>query len=369
MPYHLPTAITFGDGCLRELRSALVGDDRIALFATDRTQKALGNTLEELLAGKTVQRWNRISPEPPPKELFAAAAWLKETQPDAVVAIGGGSVMDLAKAAAFCATQAGTLESILAGLPESPLPPMRTIAVPTTAGTGSEVTPFVVFWDHETKQKYSFAHDLLYPAVALVDPELTSSMPPHVTACTGMDAFTQACEAYWNVHHNPTSDAFALEAVRLIEPTLPAAVADGSDVHARHDMMLGSLTAGKAFSNTRTAACHSISYPMTLHYAVPHGQAVGVTLPEVLRLNATAMEKERTEQFCAGFGASSIEEVCDRIRTMMTASGLKTRLSELGIDEQGIEIIVREGFTVGRMGNNPYAFTQETLRDMLKRIA
>jgi len=182
-----------------------------------------------------------------------------------------------------------------------------------------------------------------------------------------MDAFTQACEAYWNVNHNPTSDEHALEAVSLILPNLPQAVADAQDKEARHAMMLGSLRAGQAFSNTRTAACHSISYPMTIRYGVTHGQAVGITLPSVLVLNAEA-EPERVESFCTALGVGTMEEAADRIRDMMIASGLKIRLSDLGIDAQGIDHIVEKGFTPERMGNNPYSFTSESLHDMLSTI-
>lgn len=365
--YFLPTHVTFGEGTFNTLTKTVGDAERIAVFASPRTFKSLEGRLRELLAGKEVLLYDKISPEPPPRELEAAAVWLKNEKPDTVVAIGGGSVMDLTKAAAFCAMQVGQLEHILANVPDVPHDPIRTICIPTTAGTGSEVTPFVVFWDHQAKKKYAMAHTLLYPTEAIVDPELTNSMPSAVTASTGMDAFTQACEAYWNKNHNPTSDAFALEAVRLILPALPKAVRDGSDKNARHDMMLGSLKAGQAFSNTRTAACHSISYPMTLHFGVTHGQAVGITLPEVLRLDEAVMP-ERVPPFCKALGVTTMEEAVGSIRTMMRASGIKTRLSELGIEEKDLDLIVREGFTPERMGNNPFVFDAASLRAMLLRL-
>lgn len=365
--YSLPTRITFGEGTFATLRGRVKDGERVAVFASKRTFAVLDSRLTELLSGCEVLRYDKISPEPPPSELEAAASWLKKEKPDCVVAIGGGSVMDLTKAAAFCAMQVELLEYLLANMPDVPQKPIRTIAIPTTAGTGSEVTPFVVFWDHASKKKYAMAHTLLYPSEAIVDPELTYSMPPAVTAHTGMDAFTQACEAYWNKNHNPTSDAYALEAIALILSALPKAVAKGADTKARHDMMLGSLRAGQAFSNTRTAACHSISYPMTLHYGVAHGQAVGITLPDVLLLDEPVMP-ERAKDFCVALGAKNMTDAAEKIRAMMRASGLKTRLSELGIDKAGIEIIVKEGFTPERMGNNPYAFTADSLRAMLLTI-
>jgi alcohol dehydrogenase class IV len=182
-----------------------------------------------------------------------------------------------------------------------------------------------------------------------------------------MDAFTQACEAYWNKNANPQSDIYALKAISIILSALPTAVKDGLNIKARNDMALGSVTGGLAFSNTRTTACHSISYPMSLHFGVTHGQAVGITLPEVIALNAS-VQSERSAAFCEALDVQSIEEASDVIRILMQKSGLKTRLSELGIKKEAIEIIVKEGFAPGRMENTPYTFTEDALRSLLLRI-
>jgi alcohol dehydrogenase class IV len=245
--------------------------------------------------------------------------------------------------------------------------PIPVIAIPTTAGTGSEVSPFAVFWDKTEKKKHSLMHAGLFPAEALVDPELTYSMPPAVTASAGMDAFTQACEAYWNRDHLPLSDDYALAAICRIRSALPKAVRNGDDKEARREMMLGSLEAGLAFSNTRTAACHSISYPMTAHFGVSHGQAVGITLPQVLILNAGTMP-ERAGRFLESMNSDSMDDAADKIRKMMVESGLKTRLSELKIKKEDIDLIVKEGFTPERMGNNPYVFNPESLKKLLLSI-
>lgn len=370
--YAMPTRITFGVDSLQMLPSlaSIEAAKTIKLVIGGKSLKESGHlsTILGLLAGRDVRITEGVPAEPGVSDLEREVQSLREHPVDCVLGVGGGSVLDLAKAAAFAAPQKVDPRELLKRLPAKLAPSIPFVAVPTTAGTGSEVTPWSVFWEKEEKKKYSLSHPLMFPSDALVDPELTYSMPPRVTANTGMDAFTQACEAYWNKNSNPTSDTLALESVCLILPALPKAVANGQDQSARHDMMLGSLRAGQAFSNTRTTACHSISYPMTLYFGVPHGQAVGITLPEVLLLNASVTEEARTARFLAALHSQSMEEVAEKIRAMMIQSGLKTRLSEIGINREGIETIVKQGFTPGRMENTPYAFTEDTLRKMLKSI-
>lgn len=370
--YFLPVRVTFGSGCLERLPSlaCIESAQRIVVVigGTSVHKSGAFDRLMTFLAGKDIRVINGIPPEPGLEDLERMVESFRSDPPDCIVAIGGGSVMDTAKAANFCAAQAGDPRVLLVTPPADPHRPIPLVAIPTTAGTGSEVTPFTVFWQKAEKKKFSLHHPLQYPTEALVDPLLTHSMPPAVTASTGMDAFTQACEAYWNRNHNPLSDDYALSAVRRILSALPEAVANGNDATARHEVMLGSLQAGLAFSNTRTAACHSISYPMTLHYNVMHGQAVGITLPPILERNEAEMP-DRAARFCHALGVTSVREAADAVRAMMCQCGLKTRLSELGIDDAGIDVIVKEGFTPERMGNNPYLFTADSLRQMLTEIA
>jgi alcohol dehydrogenase class IV len=195
-------------------------------------------------------------------------------------------------------------------------------------------------------------------------------MPPELTASTGMDALTQACEAYWNLNHNAASDEHALLAIALLVDALPRAVRDGRDRDVRRAVMRGSLEAGLAFSNTQTTACHGLSYAMTIHWGIPHGQAVGVTLPEVLPLNAAALAPVpgRRAAFCAAFGCATIDDVAERLRSVMRECRLATRLGQLGIDEDGILTIVRDGMRSSRMTNNPYRFTEQALHELLLRI-
>ncbi|OGJ63487.1 hypothetical protein A3A67_01325 [Candidatus Peribacteria bacterium RIFCSPLOWO2_01_FULL_51_18] len=369
--YSMPVRINFGEGirrilpdleCVRSAKRISVFTGSSSLRKSGRLQEILG-----MLSGKDVTLNEGVSAEPTLVDLDRFINSERGKINDCIVVIGGGSAIDMAKSVALFAPQAGSGRSLLKKMPEKPKPQIPTVVLPTTAGTGSEVSPFAVLWDKEAMKKHSAMHPGLFPTEALVDPELTYSMPPPVTASTGMDAFTQATEAYWNRNHQPITDDYALDAVRRILPALPKAVQNGEDKHARYDMLLGSLQAGLAYSNTRTAACHSISYPMTLHFGVPHGQAVGVTLPAVLMLNAQAMP-ERADRFFRALDTDSMQEAVQKIRHMMEISGLKTRLSDLGIDANGVDLIVKDGFTPERMGNNPYIFDADSLKKILLSI-
>ncbi len=368
--YRMPTRVLFGEGSFRSLRAlpALAHARSVALLTGRRSAEECGTTerLRASLGGLEIHHFSGVPSHPTPDDLRTFAAHLRGVACEAVIAVGGGSVIDVAKGAAYCCRHGHRPFGIPAMSSGGPL---SMIAVPTTAGTGAEVTPFATFWDLSSKQKLSLDHPSMFPEDALVDPELTASMPPELTAATGMDALTQACEAYWNVNAGPTSDGHALRAVKLLADGLVRAVRDGQDRSARSDVALGSLSAGLAFSNTRTTACHSLSYPMTIHWGVPHGRAVGITLPEVLALNAAAMDPgPRREAFCEALGVASIDDGPRRLRGLMTECGVATRLSKLGIDSSGIEVIAREGLRYDRMGNNPHAFTLDAARELLRSI-
>jgi len=161
--------------------------------------------------------------------------------------------------------------------------PKPVIAIPTTAGTGSEVTMWATIWDMEEKKKYSLSHPKLYPKIALLDPELTLTLPEKETIYSGLDALSHAMEAIWNKNHNPISDNFALKAISIVHNYLPELRKDLTNLDLRGQLLHASLLAGMAFSNTKTALAHSISYPLTAHFGVPHRLACSFTLPAILK--------------------------------------------------------------------------------------
>lgn len=288
---------------------------------------------------------------------------------DWIVALGGGSVIDMAKSAAFMCRQELTIEQALRrenfknardGIP--------CIAIPTTAGSGSEVTSWASFWDMENKRKFSLSHTKMYPAYALVDPAFTTSLPPFRTAICAFDALAHAFEAFWSANANPISDLYAMDAIRLILENLEMAVRDIGNIRLRTHLARASLLAGLAFSNTKTAAVHSVSYPMTLHFGVPHGLACGLTLAEFWRFNRTALDANKTSALMEYLGGMTPDSLYRRLKELAIKSALPVTLERANIPKGGILTIIDEGFHPERIFNNPREVTVKDLQRILERI-
>ncbi len=286
---------------------------------------------------------------------------------DVVLAIGGGSVLDTAKAAAVllnCKTQ--TFDWLLQNKQDWPAA-VPLIAVPTTSGTGSEVTPYASFETLDNK-KVSLESEKLYPYAAWIDPELCSSMKPYVTACTGMDAFCQAVESFWSIQHQPFSDTHSLRALRLLSSNIVDAVLNPSDLAVRMAMCLGSCEAGLAISQTRTTAVHSVSYPITAHFQVAHGHACALTLAEFIRFNAHSIDEARSLDLWSAMGCANADEAAKRVESLMDQIGLERKFSKLGLKLCDLDIIIQNGFRPDRVKNNPRILTQDDLKGILTRL-
>ncbi len=293
-----------------------------------------------------------------------------EDRYDCILAIGGGSCIDLAKAISALQGMADTheleheeaVEAIRQKAFFQKCGPADIIAVPTTAGTGSEVTRWATIWDLKNKKKLSVEHNGCFPKYAIMMPELTESMPPRLTLSTGLDALSHAMEAFWAKKRNPLSQALATDAILRIKRFLPAVIKNPLDPEARKEMCLGSLLAGLAFSMTKTAACHSISYPLTMDHGIEHGFAAALTLSAVMAINEKAVPELAaiTKLFeNEGFDAW-LAEVSRGIKVL--------RLSEFGIREDMIDGIAEGAFTQGRMDNNPVPLDKESVKKILKSI-
>ncbi len=286
--YHNPVAIHFGAGILDTLPSVLRG--RRASIVTFPEAQGLGllARLRELVGPSLVGVIEQTQPNPDVDGLGALyrAYWREPSQDEVIVAVGGGSALDTAKAL-MVGTESGEFDALLAllatGQPFKPHRAKTLIAVPTTSGTGSEVTGWATVWHRAAGKKYSLHLPETWPEAALVDPELTLSLPAGPTLAAGLDALSHSLESIWNIHANPVSDQHAVNAARLVLSTLPALMKNLGDIELRRRMALAALTAGLAFSNTRTALAHSISYDMTLHHGLPHGIACSFTLGMVLQ--------------------------------------------------------------------------------------
>ena len=334
--FQLPTKVRFGFGVSAALGEEAAALGRRALVVTDpgvlRAGIADGPLAALRDAGLTVALFHGVSGNPRDHECLAAAEAGRALGADMVVAVGGGSPMDTAKTAAALLANGGTPQDW-----EAPArldrPPLPVVAVPTTSGTGSEVTFYAVVTDTARHYKMSLFDPRLAPAVALVDPGLTMTLPAAVTASTGMDALTHAVEAATCRLANPVSDALAKEAIGLVARHLPTAVRDGANREARAGTMMGSLLAGMAFGNTDVGSVHCLAEAIGGRYDTPHGVANAVFLPLVLAHNAAAFpERHAAVAVALGLGGESAADAVAAVAALAREVGIP-RLRDLpGID-------------------------------------
>ncbi|SRR3989344_466500 len=357
--YYMPTKVEFGDRSLGKLGDiGLKGRGRLFLGRHSWDNGDLSKVLEQINGN----RLDVIEVRSNPDISFydAQIEIIKHRDYRFVIGMGGGSVMDVGKVVAYAANKTKRVMDLMANGTNGK--GLTYVAIPTTAGTGSEVTMWATVWDHDKKRKLSLSRKAMYPDYAIVDPELTSDLPPRLIAETGMDALSQAVEAFWAIASNPTSDDYAREAIPLIMDNIVKryqAVSSVEDnLEARTALSLGSLTAGRAFSNTRTTGVHSVSYPLTLRFNVSHGRSVGMLLPAFIDYNFKHIGYKAKE--LEGMGVTS-----ERIREMLKEMEMPTRLSEVGVTEGDIPLLASESYTPGRVDNNPRDLTGESLRNLL----
>ena len=358
---------------LRELFAGL-SDRRVLILASDGSIKRLKahGLLGDLINSGQNRVIRDINSNPSVEDVCRHLNELRhDDRYDCILAVGGGSSIDLAKALSALQGLAGMrdaeYEEVVVAIGQKAFFSQHTsadiIAVPTTAGTGSEVTKWATVWDFRNKKKLSVEHPGCFPKFALISPELTADMPSRLTLATGLDALSHAMEAFWARQRNPLSQALALDAIRKIRQSLPEALAAPDDIDIRREMCLGSVLAGLAFSVTRTTACHSISYPLTMQHGIEHGFAAALTLPAMLRINAKVVTEIAAVLDVFG-GAEGFDEWIGRI-----AQGIQElRLSSFGISESMIGDIVEGAFTQGRMDNNPVELDREAVKAVLYTI-
>ena len=331
--YQNPVDIHFGCGRLASLPELARG--RTVSLVTFPEARGIGlvDRVSALLGAQLVQVIDHTTPNPDVAELtpmyreFWAGAG-----GELLLAIGGGSVIDTAKAL-MVATADGTFEALVAllatGKPFTPHAVKPLLAVPTTAGTGSEVTPWATVWERNAGRKHSLHLPQTWPEAALVDPELAASLPARPTLAAGLDALSHALESIWNVNANPVSDTHAVAAARAVLAHLPALMADLADIGLRTRLAQAALQAGLAFSNTKTALAHSISYDMTLKHGLPHGIACSFTLPMVLQ-RAVGASADRDGVLARIFDGD-LAGAPARLTAFLEGLGVATRFEAYGV--------------------------------------
>jgi alcohol dehydrogenase len=312
--------------------------------------------------------YDKAVPEPPIELADEGAKLAIRKKCDGVVGIGGGSAMDLAKAIAVLAANKGKAEDYL-GLNKVPGPGLPKIMVPTTAGTGSEVTFTAVFIRKKLKKKEGMNSPYLYPELALLDPELTLTLPPHPTAATGIDALCHAIESYTSINASPMSEMMSLEAIRLISDNLRTAVHDGTNLEAREAMLLGSLYAGLGLANAGVTAVHSLSYPLGGKYGISHGLANTIMLPRVMAFNLPGAQEKFVD--IAEIMGEIVDDLplreaaylaVEAVEALIEDCGIFTTLKELEIPEADFPELAKVAMTVTRpLANNPCKMTPEEM--------
>lgn len=369
--YYNPVQTVEGSGCTAML-AELLGNMHLArkdvlLVVWNKTVLNLPAFAGLKDAGFTVHSLVFGASNPTMEQLFEAYQATKDFAPEAVVAVGGGSTLDVGKSlCCLYGKQISGVDALRTMIinKEYASPSARWIGVPTTAGTGSEVTCWATIWDPTKDAKRSVECRENYAWAALVDPELAAGMPMTLAVSSALDAVAHAVESYWAKGSNAVSRALALEAIRTVMGSMDDLLA--GEMEAHDAMARGSMLAGMAFSNTKTTACHSVSYPLTMHWAIPHGAAVSMLLGPVFRLNAPALKKP--EPLLQALGVADTEELEEKIRDILRRSGQPTTLEEWGVQHKDLPHLAQLGMTKGRADNNPIPIEPETILSILEQI-
>ncbi len=365
--YHMPTRVVFGRGCICQLkecagelsaRKVLLVTGRGAMRRTGILDRVIG-----LMGSLDVTVYEDVEADPSVEtvdECVEVAAGC-----DTIVALGGGSALDAAKAVSIVAGNGGRALDYISGAKARKRGPMI-IAVPTTAGTGSEVTEVSVLTDLTRRAKKSFRSRHMYPAVALDDPELTVTMPDEVTAHTGLDALTHAIEALTSKRSQPLTDPLCMEAAKLVLGNIEKAYRRGTDMQARENMMLGALMAGYGITHAGAGIVHGLSYALWKSAKTPHGLACGSVLPHAMRYNL-GFEGGKYEALARHCGFGGAEELIKKVEDVCAKVGAPARLAGLGVSADKVDAMLELGLS-GSTAVNPRPTDAETLKTFINSM-
>ncbi len=366
------TRIVFGADRVNDLGTlaAELGARR-ALVVSDSGIVAAGHAARGIAsleaAGLEATLFEGVHENPTTYDVEAGLVFAQSWGPDLIVGLGGGSSMDCAKGINFLLTSGGRMQDYW-GVGKAKRDMLPMIAVPTTAGTGSEAQSFALITDAETHAKMACGDKRAAFRVAILDPKLTVTQPERVTALTGIDAIAHALETYVTRVRNPASIAFSREAWRLLGESFSRVLADGSDLEARSGMQLGACFAGLAIENSMLGAAHALANPLTANYAIVHGQAVGVMLPHVIRFNGAEhgpwyrelLEVTEGINGCPAPDAGP-EGLADYVSSLASDAGLELRLADLGVENDLLTKLSEEAATQWTGTFNPRKVEQEDL--------
>lgn len=375
--FHCPTRIVHGPGRLPELGELArsLGDVERVMVVSDPGVVAAGHTVRGIAsleqAGLQTRLFDGLRENPTTDHVDAGLAVAREFRPDAIIAIGGGSSMDCGKGVNFLYSCGGRMQDYWGvGKATGPLLPM--IAVPTTSGTGSETQSFALISDAHTHRKMACGDKRAAFRVALLDPELTITQPPRVTALTGIDAIAHTLETLVTTKRNGMSAAFTREAWRLLSQGFPRVLAKPNDLTARSWMQLGACYAGLAIENSMLGAAHALANPLTASFGVVHGEAVGLMLPHVIRKNAAAdgvplayQEVDAMISYPAGRDPDgAVEHLASFVTSLAAEAGLATRLADLDVPRERLPALAADATQQWTGTFNPLALSESDFLEL-----
>ncbi|MBM4072782.1 MAG: iron-containing alcohol dehydrogenase [Planctomycetes bacterium] len=353
--FHAPTRIVFGPGTLNRLGELAreLGDTRV-LLVTDPGLEEAGHPQRAMQslrdAGLEVFLFDAVEQNPTSAHVEAGVEFARPLNIDLIVSVGGGSAMDCAKGINFILTNGGTMADYK-GFGKAQKPMLPSIGVPTTAGTGSEAQSYALIADEQTHMKMACGDRKAAFHVAILDPEVTVSQPARVTAITGIDALSHALESYVTSKRNQLSQMFAREAWKLLAVNLERVLKEPGELEARGAMQVGAVLAGTAIENSMLGACHACANPLTAHYGITHGLAIGILLPHVVRFNAAAVaplyhdlaaDSGFIDLEQNGHEATAAEHLARRIVDLMRVADLPTTLADCGVSAGILPVLADE---------------------------
>ncbi len=361
--FHLPTKIIFGCGKVKELSGITGTDINRILIVTDKNvfeKSGAKDVVHKALKSKKVSVFDEVEENPSFSTLLKGVNLAKEVDAQMVVGIGGGSPMDAAKGIAVLATNSGDIMDYIGGdqLNRVPLP---VVCIPTTSGTGSEVTPYAVFTDQDNEKKVCLATPEIFPGVSIIDPELTYSMPAQVTINTGVDVLTHAIEAYLSLDASPMSDLYSLEAITNVLNNLEPASKKNKE--SMNTMAYASMLAGVAITHAGTILLHIMAYSLTIYHHIPHGRANGILLPafmEFMNTKSNTFNKVKTIE--------KLFQKFNGVNNFIQGLDISTRLSSYGIKKKDFEKWAEETIIKDDINITPATVTKKDIIEIYQSI-
>ena len=371
--FNLPVKLVFGSGKRSDLAKYIdeIGGSRgVLVCGNSFCKNGVADEFLRLGGGKIVEIFSDIRPNPTTDNVNDCVRLMREVDADFAVALGGGSPMDCCKAACAIVRGDDNIEPYHSlGKPISAKEAIPMIAVTTTSGTASEVTNISVLTDINKNLKQPMNDPAMYPKIAVIDPELTLTVPPQVTASTGLDVLSHAIESYWSTLNQPICSACSIYAARLVFEWLEKAYTEPENLTAREKMAEASIVAGVAFSHPRTTGSHACSFPLTNIYGIPHGEACAFTLDYFVKFNAKHADSDgRLDALAKDCGFDSAYEMADEISAMKKRMGMRSRLSEIGCtsDEQIAELTKKSMSML--MKRNPIELSESDIGEMYNKL-